>query len=157
MPAKDKMNKPFYHNYQKEDIPVLQLEGLDIQLIAGEWLGKKAAFETSTDVHLATMYFEGGAELKVQIASQRNIFFYVVRGSLVVQGSLVPKLHLVEFDHDDNSLLIKAAEQSLLIIGHAPALNENLVARGPFVMNTEAEIAQAYQDYRQGKFGQWNW
>jgi len=41
----------------------------------------------------------------------------------------------------------------VLIFGHAMPLNEPVVAQGPFVMNTEEEIRQAYDDYRNGKFG----
>ena len=53
---------------------------------------------------------------------------------------------------------IEATEESTILIGHALPFNKPIVAQGPFVMNTENEIEQAYQDYREGKFGVWkNW
>ena len=47
---------------------------------------------------------------------------------------------------------IEADDDSIILFGHAEPLNEPVVAHGPFVMNTEAEIHQAIADYRAGKF-----
>jgi quercetin 2,3-dioxygenase len=153
--AKNKMNEPFYHNFQKEDIPVLNENGVDIQLIAGEWKGIKAAFETSTDLKMATLYLQKGSKLICNVAKERNVFFYVVRGEVNVNGTVARKLNLVEFNNDAEEIIIESNDQSLVIFGHALPLNEPVVSRGPFVMNTEAEIAQAYKDYQNGLFGVW--
>ena len=50
---------------------------------------------------------------------------------------------------------MEETEESTILIGHALPFNEPIVAQGSFVMNTENEIEQAYQDYREGKFGVW--
>ncbi len=80
----------------------------------------------------------------------------MIRGTLNVNGGDVPSLNLAEFNHDGEELNITSAVESILLFGQAKPLNEPMVAQGPFVMNTQAEIAQAYQDYQQGKFGSWN-
>jgi quercetin 2,3-dioxygenase len=61
-------------------------------------------------------------------------------------------LHLVEFNNDLSEIQISAGSESVVLFGHAKPLNEPVVARGPFVMNTEEEIAQAYLDFSTGKF-----
>jgi redox-sensitive bicupin YhaK (pirin superfamily) len=79
----------------------------------------------------------------------------VVRGEVQVNGQAVARLHLAEFNHDGEKLDIQANADSLILLGHARPYGEPIVAYGPFVMNTEAEIHQAYADYQAGKFGVW--
>jgi redox-sensitive bicupin YhaK (pirin superfamily) len=73
----------------------------------------------------------------------------------MVNNESVSFHQLVEFDHDAEEVSIKAESDAIILLGHALPLNEPVVAQGPFVMNTEQEIVEAYQDYREGKFGQW--
>ena len=54
-----------------------------------------------------------------------------------------------------SELVLKADVDSIVLFGHAKPFGEPVVAQGPFVMNSEEEIAQAYDDYRRGKFGTW--
>jgi redox-sensitive bicupin YhaK (pirin superfamily) len=157
LPAKHKMMEPAYKGLQKEDIPSFSLEdeNVIINLISGTWGGYKGAFDTVTNILLSTIYFQPGGELKVSVPKERNIFFYIIKGSLTVNGQEVPFRNLVEFNNDGEELQVKASEDSILLFGHAVPFNEPVVAQGPFVMNSESEIRQAYQDYQQGKFGQW--
>jgi redox-sensitive bicupin YhaK (pirin superfamily) len=79
----------------------------------------------------------------------------VIRGNVIVNNERVSYHQLVEFDNDSEQVSIKAETDAVILFGHALPLNEPVVAQGPFVMNTEEEIVAAYQDYRDGKFGQW--
>ena len=63
--------------------------------------------------------------------------------------------YLVEYNNDGDQLHIEALSNVTLLFGHAKPFDEPVVARGPFVMNTEEEIEQAYQDYQDGKLGKW--
>lgn len=156
LPSRLKMTRPQYSGFQKGDIPTVPLsEQVNVNAISGEWIGAKGAFQTKTDVHLSIVNFKGGGKYSMNIEKERNIFFYVIRGSLMVNDTEVRSLHLVEFDNDDEGLSVEALEDSVLLLGHARPLNEPVVAQGPFVMNTQEEIMQAYQDYRMGKFGTW--
>lgn len=56
---------------------------------------------------------------------------------------------------DGGDLTISSDIESILLLGHAQPLNEPVVAQGPFVMNTQQEIMEAYADFRKGKFGTW--
>jgi quercetin 2,3-dioxygenase len=86
---------------------------------------------------------------------EENILLYVVRGNVYVNSQRVTFHQLVEFNNDAEKVTIKAETDAVVLLGHALPLNEPVVAQGPFVMNTEEEIVEAYQDYREGKFGQW--
>jgi redox-sensitive bicupin YhaK (pirin superfamily) len=155
LPAKNKMMPPHYEGFQKEKITVLSYDAGKVSLnaISGTWDGKKGAFETVTRVNLSTIHFQAGGKYTISIPTAENIFFYTIKGTLEVNGTQAEALHLVEFNNDDTELTIEAKEESILLLGFAPPINEPMVARGPFVMNTEEEIAEAYEDYGNGKFG----
>lgn len=157
LPSRLKMTPPRYKGLQKDDIPSVSLdEGkVIVNLISGEWEGGKGAFESMTNVHLSTMLFKAGGEISLRVPVENNIFFYIIKGKLTVNGQAVGMRKLVEFNNDDQLLEIAAGEDSVLLFGHAKPLGEPVVAHGPFVMNTEQEIQEAYDDYRRGKFGTW--
>lgn len=158
LPARLKMTTPFYKGLQQDQIPSVVLdEGkVTVNLISGEWDGAEAAFESQIGVQLNTVYFKPGGKLSIPVAEQNNIFFYVIRGTLKVNGWKVESLTLAQFNHYGPELVIESDVESILLFGQAQPLNEPKVAQGPFVMNTQEEIKQAYQDYQQGKFGTWN-
>ncbi len=158
LPAKHKMAKPFYKGLQKGDIPEKTLQGREIkaQIISGTWWNTDGAFDSMNNISLATLYFNAGSSLEIDIPSNHNIFFHVVRGKVNVNDQTAERYQLVEFNNDDAKLTIQSQEDSIIILGHAKPFNEPVVAQGPFVMNTMEEIHQAYHDYQSGKFGSWN-
>ncbi|MEN2281862.1 pirin family protein [Algoriphagus sp. SE2] len=158
LPAKLKMSDPKYIGLQKEDIPSFTLDGgkVEVQQLFGEWNGIKGAFEESFPLTMSTIYLKEGGSFEKEISEDENIFFYIVRGELNVNGELIPYRNLVEFEKGSVDLKVTAKSDSILILGHAKPFNEPMVAQGPFVMNTEEEIHQAYEDYQNGKFGSWS-
>ncbi|EPA00033.1 putative pirin-related protein [Indibacter alkaliphilus LW1] len=158
LPAKLKMTKPRYIGLQKEEITSFELdEGkIHVQLIAGKWEGKEGSFETLWPIFMSTLHLQKGAKLQKNIPVDENVFFYIVKGSVKIQGENIPFRNLVEFNNDGEKLHVEASEDAVIILGHAKPFNEPMVAQGPFVMNTQQEIMQAYQDYQDGKFGSWN-
>ncbi len=157
LPARLKMTKPFYRGLQREDIPSLTLDGgkVTVDLVSGDWDAHKAAFDSAIGVYLSTITVKAGGKLIVTIPQGENIFFYVIRGKLTVNGTGVEALKLAEFNQDGGELTISSDTESILLLGHAQPLNEPVVAQGPFVMNTQQEIMEAYADFRKGKFGTW--
>jgi redox-sensitive bicupin YhaK (pirin superfamily) len=157
LPAKFKMTEPRYIGLQQNEIPTAELaDGVTVHAVSGDWSGTAGAVTPLADVALAWVDFSEGATITLPIAASRSIFFYVVRGSVRVNGTEAFARELVEFGHDGNELAIEALTDSLILLGHAEPFGEPVVSAGPFVMNTEGEIRQAYADYQQGKFGRWN-
>lgn len=157
LPGKYKMHPPQYFGLQKEDIPAVSLdEGkVTINLVSGTWEGTDASIKSLTDVQLSWITFAESGKYTTSIPADHKIFLYVVRGAVTVNGQLAKALHLVEFNHNGEELNIEATTESLILFGHAAPYNEPILAYGPFVMNTEAEIKEAYADYQAGKFGVW--
>lgn len=157
LPAKHKMVKPNYVGLQKNEITSFTLDSnnIKVQLIAGEWNGHEGSFESLSPIFLSSITMKKGSGFTKVIPPGENVFFYIVRGSAEVNGKNIVKRHLVEFSDEGGDLLVGASEDSYIIFGHAKPFDEPIVAQGPFVMNSQKEIMEAYQDYQEGKFGKW--
>lgn len=154
LPAKLKMTDPRYKGLQKEDIPITSIDNGNItaQVISGTLNNTAGAFETLTKIHLAILFFKEGGDFKYEIPKEDNILCYVIKGALKINGEVVNGLELTEFNNDSDQIQIEAKEESILLFGHAKPFNEPVVFGGPFVMNSQEEIDQAYLDYKNGEF-----
>ncbi|RIJ42375.1 pirin family protein [Pontibacter oryzae] len=157
LPAKYKMTQPKYVGLQKDQIPVVSEEAgkVKVHVISGNWRGTEGPIPSLSDIHMASAELEAGGSFTTSVAEERNIFFYVVRGAVKVNGETVEKLNLVEFENEGEEIKVEAQENSYILFGHALPFNEPVVSHGPFVMNTEQEIQKAFRDYQQGKMGSW--
>lgn len=158
LPAKHKMTKPNYTGLQKDAIPVaVEDEGkVKVNVISGNWGDIKGPIPSLSDIHMASIELEQGGKFTTRIAAECNIFFYVVRGEVKVNEATVQKLHLVEFTNEGEKITVEATEDTYILLGHDQPFNEPVVSHGPFVMNTEQEIQEAFRDYQAGKMGKWN-
>lgn len=155
LPARRKMTTPAYTGLQAAEIPTVALDEGRVQLhaVSGEWAGTAGGYQS--DIQLATLNFQAGGKLELPAPADHTVFFYTIQGRLRVNGQETEARYLTEFNYDGNTLHIEALTDAVLLLGHAQPFQEPIVAAGPFVMNTEQEIRQAYQDYQAGKFGRW--
>ena len=94
-----------------------------------------------------------GGALTLQLPARHNAAVLVRRGEVTVNGEAAHGDELVLFDNVGERISIAASsEAQLLVLGGEP-IDEPVAQYGPFVMNTEREIAQAFADYSAGKFG----
>ncbi|NHZ66828.1 pirin family protein [Massilia genomosp. 1] len=154
LPGRLKMTAPAYTGLQRGDIPTLQLDGgkVDLHLIAGAWDGSAGPLPSLTGVFMSTVEMRAGGQLHVPDLRARNVFLYVVRGAVEVNGDRAEAFHLAELSEEGVALTITAETDALLIFGHATPLNEPVVSHGPFVMNTKEEIQVAIADFEAGRF-----
>jgi redox-sensitive bicupin YhaK (pirin superfamily) len=156
LPARLKMTAPRYTGLQRQHIPEITSEGTTVRAISGDWGDAKPAMQPLYDIAIAEVWFDAGATRTFTIAAGRNIFFYVARGSVEVNGRDAHQFQLAEFESEGNEgdeIAVTAQSAAMILLGHAIPFLEPIVAHGPFVMNTRAEIVAAVEDYQQGKFG----
>lgn len=155
LPPGLKMTEPRYTGVQESDIPALSIAAGNgtLHLVAGEFAGATGPIESLTDVFMSTIELKGGAKTALQVEKGRHVFLYIVSGRVDVAGTPVDKWSLVELTDNEDTFIVGAADDSVLLFGHALPIGEPMVAHGPFVMNTMEEIKQAYADYRDGRFG----
>jgi quercetin 2,3-dioxygenase len=161
LPQRDKMMKPRYQEIPTAKIPkATSADALvSVSVIAGEAMGEKAVIETRTPIIYLHYRLEPGGVATQQVPHDYNAFAYVVEGAGLfgAEGERGVDGQMVMFAPDGDQVRIEnAADASaileVLLIGGVP-LNEPIARYGPFVMNTEAEIHQAFEDYRQGWMG----
>lgn len=154
LPARLKMAPPAYVGLQRESIPALPTDDGRgrVNLIAGRWGGAEGPIRSLTGVFMSTVELAGGGRIALAGLGRRNVFLYVVRGAIDIGGARAAAHTLVELDSDGDRLDIGAAEDTVLLLGHAEPIGEPVVAHGPFVMNTREEITQAIRDYQAGRF-----
>jgi len=161
LPQRDKMIKPRYQETPGSRIPkATSADGLvSVSVIAGEAMGEKAVIETRTPIIYLHYRIKPGGLVTQQVARAFNAFAYVVEGDGLfgAEGECGADGQMVMFAPDGDEVRIEnpavAAETlEVLLIAGVP-LNEPIARYGPFVMNTEAEIHQAFEDYRRGRMG----
>ena len=155
LPARLKMVEPAYVGLQQADIPAIAEDDarVVVHLVSGEWRGQRAPIQSLAGIHLSWIELRAGGGVSVPVAASHNVFLYVVRGTIVVDGEEAEALHLVELERDGDLVEFTASGDALVLFGHAEPFNEPMIAHGPFVMNTREEIRQAMADYQSGKFG----
>ncbi|MGE5672559.1 MAG: pirin family protein [Mycobacterium leprae] len=157
LPARDKLMQPRYQEVPARRIPVAQnADGtVAVKVIAGEALGARAVIETRTPIIYLHYDLQPGAQVVQAVPYEYNAFVYVIsgEGSFGADGRRGAPGDMLLFDNQGDEISLAAATPlSLLLIAGLP-LNEPVARYGPFVMNTEAEIRQAFADYRAGLMG----
>ncbi len=159
LPAKDKMMAPRYQEFSSSKLPTAKTpDGLaHVRVIAGEALGVRAVIETRTPIILQDWTLEAGASVDVPIAESIDASVYVFDGGATISGKGVRDGDFAVLASGNMVRLARAKDAKtrgrLLLLGGAP-IKEPIVRNGPFVMNTEDEIRQAFVDYRSGRLGQ---
>jgi len=161
LPQRDKMMKPRYQEIPNSQIPkATSVDGLvTVSVIAGEAMGQRAVIETRTPIIYLHYRLEPGGAVTEQVPSDYNAFAYVVDGEGLfgLDDERAGDGQMLLFTQDGDEVSIKnpadaKATLEVLLIAGVP-LNEPVARYGPFVMNTQAEIRQAIEDYRQGRMG----
>ena len=152
LPARLKMTAPRYTGLQRDAIPSIAIAGGTLNLIAGEFAGQTGPVASLTSMFMSTVSLNASATTVLDAPAGRQVFLYVVQGEIEIAGTRIPRFNLVHLSEGD-AITLAATQNSVLIFGHADPIDEPVVFGGPFVMNTEQEIRQAYADYRAGLFG----
>lgn len=161
LPRRDKMMPPRYQEIPSRRIPVAKSsDGLmGVRVLAGEALGVRAVIETRTPILYLHYTLQPGGRTVQPVPREFNVFAYVVGGQGIfgTDGREAGERQMVIFAEDGEAVALAAPRDAavpldLLLIGGVP-LREPVARYGPFVMNTQAEIRQAIEDYRQGRMG----
>lgn len=157
LPAKDKKGRPHYQGITAAQIPVVPLPGQagQVRVIAGEFDGVAGPARTHTPINLWDVRLNAGHRAELPVPAAHNTLLFVLSGHIrLAGGETVDEAGLATFDPQGNAIAVEAIEDTKLLILDGEPINEPVVAHGPFVMNTPAEIQQAFDDYRSGRMGQ---
>ncbi len=155
LPAEHKMSDPKYQALENNAIPKVDVDGGlgYVEVVAGEFKGTKGAASTFTPVNLFNAKLKATAKVEFDIPADYNTGLLILEGSMKVNGRDVATDHFVLFENNGEKIAVEATEDALVLVLSGQPINEPIAAYGPFVMNTEDEIKQAFRDFQTGKFG----
>ena len=158
LPARLKLTRPRYQEIRATDIPrAASADGLaSVNVIAGAALGARAVIDTHTPIVLQDWSLAPGADVVSELPPDHGGMVYVFQGEALLgdAGELVRDGQLAVLGPGDAVRLRGgSAAGRLLLLGGVP-LRERVARHGPFVMNDERELMQAFDDYRSGRMGE---
>ncbi|KAH9536660.1 hypothetical protein CY35_16G011400 [Sphagnum magellanicum] len=155
--SKDKMIPPNYQELQSKDVPKAEKDGVQVAVIAGESLGVKSPVFTRTPTLYLDFTMQPGSVLHQLIPQGWNAFVYTLEGSIVLgkpdDQSIGPNHTVLLGDGDGLSAWNTGSDPSHFVLVAGKPLNEEVAQYGPFVMNSNEELKQAMQDFRNGRNG----
>jgi quercetin 2,3-dioxygenase len=172
LPAKSKFVEPSYKMLWSEDIPKIEVndssgKATEVTVIAGSLNGRQAvppnpdswAASEENEVAIWLIKMEGGAQWEIPSAKEqvtRSIYFY--QGDhITVDGQEINGYKAADLQPAQNILIENGTGESRILLLQGRPIDEPVVQYGPFVMNSNTEIEQAYSDYKKTRFGGWPW
>ena len=125
-----------------------------MRLIAGEFDGQRGPARTFTPIDVWDIRLNAGKSTTLDLHQGRNTVLVVLHGAVEVNGQeMVREGQMALFARDGSQVRLEANNDAVLLILSGEPIDEPIVGHGPFVMNTDAEIHQAFVDFQSGKFG----
>lgn len=156
LPAKDKMAPPRYQPILDADIPVVELaDGAGrVRVIAGQFGAAAGPARTFTPVNLWDARLVRDADVTLDLPEGHTAMLAVLSGRITVNDSQpVGEAEIVRFGRDGETVRIRTESEAILLVMTGEPIDEPVAGYGPFVMNTEAEIRQAFDDFNAGRLG----
>jgi redox-sensitive bicupin YhaK (pirin superfamily) len=155
LPAKDKLTDPRYQDIAADRVPTAQLgDGASARVLAGEIAGVRGPVDPGeTQPIFLDITLAAGAAARVPLPGGHNAFVYVYEGEAGVgePGEALVRGRIGVLSSGETVELSSKDGARLILVAGKP-LREPIAKYGPFVMNTEAELQQAFADFRSGKF-----
>ncbi|WP_200960869.1 pirin family protein [Noviherbaspirillum sp. Root189] len=157
LPAKDKLTPGGYQGIVSTDIPVVDLPNGSGKgrVIAGELLGAKGPAKTFTPINMWDLRLVRNADLTLDLPEGHTAMLVVLTGHVTLNGSQdAGEAEMVMLSREGSDVAIHTDGDAMVLVLTGEPIDEPIVGHGPFVMNTEAEIRQAFDDFKNGRFVQ---
>jgi hypothetical protein len=173
LPARKKMAEPHFTMLWAESMPLMRMvdnnnRQTEVQLVAGHLGDARGAppppdswaSEADSDLAILTLRMQANAHWTLPPAqhaqTQRSLYYFQGHG-LQIHGQTIPPRSLVQVRGQDALELQNGPHAADILVLQGRPIGEPVAQYGPFVMNTQAEIHQAFADYRRTEFGGWPW
>lgn len=156
LPKKNKLTLPKYQALVASETNKVVLPGNAgyVKVIAGNFNDVKGSAATFTEINVFDMRLNKDGEVASNTPASHNTAVLVVEGDAEINGQHAALHDLVLFKNEGESIFIKANENSVLLLLSGAPINEPIAQYGPFVMNTQQELQETFEEYESGKFGE---
>jgi len=155
--AEDKTAPPQYQTLLEGQIPTVSLpdDAGTVRLIDGDFAGEKGAAKTFTPINVWDVTLCAGKSAELPAPDGHTTALLVLSGNVIVNGEREStEGDLAVFARPGNGIAVKATRDAKLLVLDGKPIAEPVVGHGPFVMNSRAEIQQAFEEYQLGKMGE---
>jgi redox-sensitive bicupin YhaK (pirin superfamily) len=155
LPARDKLAPGGYQGLVAAQIPVVDLPGGvgTARVIAGSLGEAQGPARTFTPINVWDLSLRPGAETRLALPPGHTAMLVVLTGQIVLNnGQPAGEAEMVLLDREGSDIMIRAVGEAKVLVLTGEPIDEPIVGHGPFVMNSEAEIRQAFEDYQAGRF-----
>ena len=159
LPASHKMAAPAYQEHNVSEIPLEQRDGTQIRVISGTTADGTSGpvSQPLTDPLYLDVLLPPGTVFEEPLSAQHNAFIQVINGAVSLLANDQSRVslgrdQLAVLSKGDKLIVHNKDKESRFLLVAARPLNESVARAGPFVMNTEAELRQAFSDYQRGEF-----
>lgn len=154
LPAASKRLPPGYQDRPVTGFATVEDSGVRARVIAGAIDDVVSAISTHTPMALFEVNAKPSAIVHLAHPVGWTAFVHVIEGDVTIEGTAVGEATLADLDRVGDTIRFTAGSRGArVLIGGGQPIGETLARKGPFVMNTDAEIEQAYEDYRTGRMG----
>ncbi len=155
LPAKHKMTRPNYQTLMKDQIPIVQKaeSRASVRVVAGCFEDEKGPARTFTPMNLWDVLIEKNGSLAFSLPQEYTTALFVVAGAVTINGRKAMETDLVRLGKDGSEIVVTTESASQILVLNGEPIEEPVVGYGPFVMNSQAEIAQAWSDFQNGTLG----
>lgn len=155
LPKKFKQTPAKYQSITDADMGKAKLadDSGYVRVIAGDFNGVKGPAFTFTPINMFDIRLNKSGNLTTSIPSTHNAAILVVNGNVEVNGLEASEHSFVLFRNEGEEIVIKANENSTLLLLSGEPIKEPVASYGPFVMNTQEELLEAINEFNSGKFG----
>lgn len=157
LPAKNKMTKPGYQGITGAEIPHVTLpeNAGYVRVIAGSYEETIGPAQTFSPINVWDIRLNAGASTSLAVPDGWNASVVVLRGTVQVNGKEIARdADLVVLDREGTEIQLETSNDAVVLLLSGEPIAEPIVGYGPFVMNTDAQIRQAMDDFRRGNFGE---
>ncbi|MBM3381171.1 MAG: pirin family protein [Betaproteobacteria bacterium] len=152
LPAKEKMSAPEYQEFTPEAVAEVSFDGGKARVLCGDFQGQRGVIsDPNTEAFYLDISLAAQKQFIYQTPPQHNCFVYVFEGSATVESQTLPRHSLAVLAAGDSLQINAGSEVTRFIVVGGKPIGEPIVQYGPFVMNTRAEIEQAFMDYQAGR------
>lgn len=156
LPAKDKSAKPGYQSITDAGMGKYAIDdkGSLARVIAGNFKGVQGPAKTFTPIQMYDIILNEGSGVNFEIATSHNTMLLVTKGQVLLNDKTEAGFKdFVLFGHTGETIKLKATADTRVFVISGEPINEPIARYGPFVMNTQEELIQAFEDFNAGKFG----
>lgn len=152
LPARDKMTAPAYHSIKNADIEEIEIEGGKLRLLAGQYKDRNGYKSKYLPLDYYDIHLNENASIVIDTKEDSSIMIFTLLGEIYIGGELVKEKTAVKLTSGDKVEIKSHNGNAQVLWVSSKALEEPVSWGGPIVMNTKAELQQAFKDLEQGTF-----